>query len=136
MPKRNLNKWAGAHVTIIKKHHYVLAVPDAARTAVFFVRQLGFEVLPVDDPGWCFVSRDGLMIMLGSCPDAIKPADLGDHSYFAYFVVDDVDEFYQEVMLRGVAIRNPPESKPWGMREFGIKTPDGHRIMVGQELRG
>jgi len=24
--------------------------------------------------------------------------------------------------------------KPWGMREFGVRTPDGHRIMFGQEL--
>jgi uncharacterized glyoxalase superfamily protein PhnB len=24
--------------------------------------------------------------------------------------------------------------KPWGMREFGVKTPDGHRIMFGQVL--
>jgi hypothetical protein len=42
------------------------------------------------------------MIMLGSCPDAMKPADLGDHSYFAYFVVDDVDGFYEEFRSRGV----------------------------------
>ncbi len=93
-------------MTTIKKHHYVLAVPDAARTAEFFVRQLGFEVVPVDDPGWRFVSRDGLMIMLGSCPDAIKPADLGDHSYFAYFVVDDVDAFDDEIRSRGIALHD------------------------------
>jgi hypothetical protein len=24
--------------------------------------------------------------------------------------------------------------EPWGMREFGIETPDGHRIMFGQKL--
>jgi len=123
-------------MTTIKKHHYVLAVPDAARTAEFFVKQLGFEVVTVDDPGWRFVSRDGLMVMLGSCPDAIKPADLGDHSYFAYFVVDDADGFYDEVRSRGVVLHSAPTDKPWGMREFGIKTPDGHRIMVGQVLGG
>ena len=26
------------------------------------------------------------------------------------------------------------EDKPWGMREFGIRTPDGHRIMIGQPI--
>lgn len=34
--------------------------------------------------------------------------------------------------------RNQPiqldASKPWGMREFGVRTPEGHRIMFGQEL--
>jgi catechol 2,3-dioxygenase-like lactoylglutathione lyase family enzyme len=123
-------------MTTIKKHHYVLAVPDAERTADFFVRQLGFEAVAVDDPGWRFVSRDGLMIMLGSCPDAIKPAELGDHSYFAYFVVDDADGFYEDVRLRGVTLPISPKDKPWGMREFLIRTPDGHRIMVGQMLSG
>jgi hypothetical protein len=28
----------------------------------------------------------------------------------------------------------PLKSEPWGMREFGIKTIDGHRIMIGQDL--
>jgi uncharacterized glyoxalase superfamily protein PhnB len=24
--------------------------------------------------------------------------------------------------------------KPWGMREFGVRAPDGHRIMFGQRI--
>ncbi len=24
--------------------------------------------------------------------------------------------------------------EPWGMREFGLRTVDGHRIMIGHEL--
>ena len=24
--------------------------------------------------------------------------------------------------------------KPWNMREFGLRTPEGHRIMVGKVL--
>jgi len=67
----------------ITNHHYVLAVPDAQRTAEFFVDQLGFELRPVNDKGWRFVSKDDFMVMLGSCPEAIHPAKLGDHSYFA-----------------------------------------------------
>jgi hypothetical protein len=26
--------------------------------------------------------------------------------------------------------------KPWGQREFGIVTPEGHRIMFGEEMKG
>jgi catechol 2,3-dioxygenase-like lactoylglutathione lyase family enzyme len=116
----------------IMTHHYVLAVPDAARTAEFFMHQLGFEASPVADPGWRFVARNGFMVMLGSCPDAIPPSQLGDHSYFAYFVVDDVDGYFREVQAKGVQNSRSPEDKPWGMREFSVRTPDGHRIMVGQ----
>jgi catechol 2,3-dioxygenase-like lactoylglutathione lyase family enzyme len=117
----------------ISSHHYVLAVPDAERTAEFFVSQLGFELQPVADKGWRFVSRDGLVVMLGSCPDAIHPSQLGDHSYFAYFVTDNVDGFFQEVRARGIQTRSSPADKPWGMREFSLQTPDGHRITVGQK---
>ena len=117
----------------ITNHHYVLAVPDARRTAEFFVNQLAFELRPVNDKDWRFVSKDGFMAMLGSCPDAIHPTRLGDHSYFAYFVVDDVDAYFNDVRAKGVQTLNSPSDKPWGMREFGLQTPDGHRIMVGQK---
>jgi uncharacterized glyoxalase superfamily protein PhnB len=73
------------------------------------------------------------MVMLGSCPDAIHPTKLGDHSYFAYFVVDDVDRYFNEVRGKGVQTLNSPADKPWGMGEFGLQTPDGHRMMVGQK---
>ena len=116
----------------ITTHHYVLAVPDAQRTARFFVEKLGFESCPVADKGWRFVSKDGFKVMLGSCPDAIHPVKLGDHSYFAYFVVDDVDGYFQEIQARNVETLSSPADKPWGMREFGLRTPDGHRIMIGQ----
>jgi hypothetical protein len=26
------------------------------------------------------------------------------------------------------------EDKPWGLREFGVMTPDGHRICFAQEI--
>lgn len=116
-------------------HHHVLAVPNAQLTAEFFVNQLGFELQPVADKGWRFASRDGFMVMLGSCPDAIPPSKLGDHSYFAYFVVDDVDGYFNEVRGKGVQTLSSPADKPWNMREFGLQTPDGHRIMVGQKIK-
>ena len=120
----------------VTTHHYVLAVPDAQASAKFFVEKLGFEARPVVDAGWRFVSRDGFMVMLGSCPEAIHPSKLGDHSYFAYFVMDDVDGYFSEVRSKGVEVLRSPEDKPWGMREFGIRTPDGHRIMIDQKTGG
>ena len=30
--------------------------------------------------------------------------------------------------------RQAAADKPWGMREFAIETPDGHRIMFGQDI--
>jgi hypothetical protein len=74
------------------------------------------------------------MIMLGECPDATPVGGLGDHQYFGYLVVDDADAFYAHCEAEAVDISSHIADKPWKMREFGVRTPDGHRIMIGQEL--
>lgn len=117
----------------IVHHSYVLAVPDIRRTADWWVQVMGFAV-EMEPDGWIFVARGPCRIMLGECPDAIPPADLGDHSYFAYITVDDLDAYHAEIAPRGAEILAGPGDKPWGMRELAIRTPDGHRIMFGQDL--
>ena len=72
-------------------------------------------------------------IMAGECPDATPACELGDHSYFAYLDVDAVDGLYATLVERGSEIVKHPATEPWGMREFGIRTVDGHRIMFGEE---
>ena len=119
----------------ILQNHYVLAVPDIRVSAAFFVDALGFEIVN-EPPGWIFVARDNCMIMLGECPDATPMSQLGDHQYFAYLRVDDADAFLARLTERGIHPHHPIGTKPWGMREFGVRTPDGHRIMIGHILRG
>jgi uncharacterized glyoxalase superfamily protein PhnB len=110
-------------------HAYVLAVPDLARSTIYFEDVLGFQRL-WDDPGhWQALGRDGVRVMLGRCPDAIPPAKLGDHSYFAYVEVDDLDAFHAEIAAKGAILLFPPKDQPWGRREMGVATPDGHRMM-------
>jgi len=75
------------------------------------------------------------MIMLGECPNDMHPSQLGCHNYFAYLKVDDADAYYAQLTQKGAAFLNKIEDKPWGMREFGIRTPDGHRIMIGQSIK-
>jgi uncharacterized glyoxalase superfamily protein PhnB len=80
------------------------------------------------------VQRDNCVIMLGECADAMPAGDLGDHSYFAYLVVDSADAFFQRCQKENVEVTSLIADKPWHMREFGIRTPDGHRLTIGQEL--
>jgi uncharacterized glyoxalase superfamily protein PhnB len=112
----------------------VLAVPNLANSVAYYRDQLGFN-LDFAVEGWAFMSRDRFRLMLGECTDAIPAHDLGDHSYFAYVTVDDVDALYGDLVVNGVTVSHELADKPWGMREFGIRTPDGHRIMFGQDLR-
>lgn len=117
----------------ILRHDYVLAVHEVHRSAAFYVEMLGFEVT-ADFPGWIFVSKEQCTIRLGECPDDMPAADTGCHSYLAYLQVDDADEYYQSLKAKGADLLSVVEDKPWGTREFGIRTPDGHRMMIAQEL--
>jgi predicted enzyme related to lactoylglutathione lyase len=121
---------------MIRSHMYVLAVPDLERSAAFYRDVLGFEIHEMGDPGWRMYVHDACRIMAGECPDAMPLAQTGDHSYFAYLVVDDADAWYRHVVGVGVGaeIVKQIASEPWEMREFGVRTIDGHRIMIGHEI--
>ncbi len=115
------------------KTRSVLAVHSLKDSVPFYRDALGMEI-DFEAPGWCFLSRDNFAVMLGECPDAIAAKDLGDHSYFAYVTVQDATTLFQELDLRKIDFIKLLTDEPWGMREFGLRTPDGHRIMFGQEF--
>lgn len=119
---------------MIRNPRFVIAVPDLERSARFYRDVLGFEVIEIGDPGWRFFVRDRCTIMAGECPDALPPQDLGDHSYFAYLEVDEIDSLYEEVAAKGATMLKSLRNEPWGMREFGIRTADGHRIVFGSPI--
>jgi catechol 2,3-dioxygenase-like lactoylglutathione lyase family enzyme len=119
----------------IERSMHVLAVPDLQRSGEFYARVLGFEVRELGDPGWRLFVNGGCRIMAGECPDALPAREIGDHSYFAYLVVDDVGAYHQRAEASGVELLKPLRDEPWGMREFGLRTVDGHRIMVGETTR-
>jgi len=112
---------------------FVLAVPDLARSTAYYRSVLGMAI-DFEAPGWSFLSRGAFRVMLGECTEAIPAGDLGDHSYFGYVTVDDIDALHVEYQRSGADIIHALADKPWRMREFGIRTIDGHRLMFGQEL--
>jgi len=110
----------------------VLAVRDLKVSTRYYMDVLGFSRDPIDADGWSFLMRDNFRVMLGECPEEKPAGDLGNHSYFAYWNIEGIDQFYQEVAARGAMVTSRPADKPWGLREFGLSTPDGHRITCGE----
>lgn len=116
------------------KVRFTLAVPDLARSTDYYTSVLGLRV-DFTAPGWTFLSRGNFRVMLGECTGAIPPAQLGDHSWYGYVTVSDASSLFAEYHQSGVEFTQTLSDKPWGMREFGIRTIDGHRVMFGQELQ-
>jgi catechol 2,3-dioxygenase-like lactoylglutathione lyase family enzyme len=112
---------------------YVLAVRNLKISADFYQSKLGFKTLWADD-GWHFLIRDNVKIMLGECSDERPASELGDHSYFAYFDIESIDELYNEYVSNKVEFLSAITDKPWGQREFAVKTIDGHRITFGERI--
>jgi catechol 2,3-dioxygenase-like lactoylglutathione lyase family enzyme len=109
----------------------VLAVRNLEASTRFYVDVLGFTHHQVDAPGWSFLSRDTFTVMIGECPDEKPASEIGDHSYVGYLLVEGVDALRQELSARGALVTEPADM-PWGLREFGLRTPDGHRFTVGE----
>jgi len=120
----------------IHSNHYVLAVPDLERSRDWYERVLGCETEVIDEGNWLFFRRDRVTFMCGRCTDAIPVPDLGDHQYFAYLVVDDVDAFHARAVAENAEILKAPRDEPWDMREMALRTVDGHRMMIATRLEG
>src|SRR5687767_11833651 len=113
-------------MTALSNLRSVLAVKDLASSVEFYRDMLGLS-LDFEAPGWAFLSRDRFQVMLGECADAMNAGETGDHSYFAYVTVEGIDDLYRELCAKNIALVQQLSDRPWGMREFGVRTPDDHR---------
>jgi uncharacterized glyoxalase superfamily protein PhnB len=104
-----------------------LRMTDWKRSSAFYVDGLGFAVdwehrFEPGFPVFAQLTREGLSIFLtehaGDCQTGGA----------AYFVVDDVDDFYCKISGRGVVPAEPPEDSPWNTREMMLIDPDGNRL--------
>ena len=98
------------------------------------MNQLGFETewthgSPVS---FASITKDGLMIFLQE-----GGQHGGQHGgpQVVYMVANDVDAMHADLVARGAEIAQPPEDRPWGMREMIVKDPDANHIRVGT-MRG
>lgn len=118
--------------TVIKPRAFVLAVHDLPGSTAYFLEVLGFQKDWSDPGNWEAVVRDEVRVMIGHCPDALPPGELGDHNYFAFISTNEVDSVHAEFTGKGALILAAPSDKLWGWREMPVATPEGHRMMFAQ----
>ena len=117
----------------VHKTQHVLAVDDFDAAEKYFIDKLGFT-LQNRIGGWSFLHLDNFYLMVGDCKGEVPARETNNHSYFAYVNCEGIDELYEQYQRRGVKFNQMISDKPWGLREFGVETPEGHRIMFGQEI--
>lgn len=117
---------------MLAQSRYVIAVTDLVHSTAYYRDVLGFSVQWENVPGWRLFTRDACIIMAGECADSPPASELGDHSYFAYVQVMQIDVLHAEFVARGVTIIKTLRDEAWGMREFAIQTIDGHRMIFGE----
>jgi len=105
----------------------LLLVPDVSATADFYRRILGFKTdSEAETPEYSVVWRDNAAVHLAR----------GEHPPMGvriFFWVKDVNALYAEVIGRGTAIDMPIGTRPYGIRDFSIRDPNGVVVVFGQD---
>jgi predicted enzyme related to lactoylglutathione lyase len=105
----------------------VLLVPDVAATAAFYRRMLEFKSdAEAETPDYTVVWRDNAALHLAKG----KHAPMGVR---IFFWVRNVNALYEQVISRGVAIDVPIETRPYRVRDFSIRDPNGVVVVFGQD---
>jgi catechol 2,3-dioxygenase-like lactoylglutathione lyase family enzyme len=93
----------------------------------FYAGGVGLEVAehaPEADPPMATLNAGRLRITLAQVPLAMARRGRGVHFFLT---VEDVDEFYQQLLARGLELR-PPTDEGWGGRFVTLEDPDHYRL--------
>ena len=107
-----------------------LEVDDLAPAAAFLREVLGFEV-EVDEPemGLVLLRRDAVGLALVQSPTSGVNATTA-----AYIGVTGVDDLHEQCAARGARIVTGLADHPWGLRDFVVEMPGGHRLALGERI--
>lgn len=120
---RHLSCCINVHMTMKQKmNHPVpeLPVADVVRAQEYYRDALGFEIGWLEDGKEIgAVSRGGVAIFLRRREPPFEPAV---HWVFA----EELDSVFEDLSSVGADLDGPPQTKPWGLRQFTLRDPDGN----------
>jgi catechol 2,3-dioxygenase-like lactoylglutathione lyase family enzyme len=105
----------------------LLLVPDVRATADFYRSILGFRSdRGADTPEYTVVWRDNAAVHLAQGAHAPTGVRI-------FFWVKDVNTLYEEVVRRGAVIAVQLGTRPYRVRDFAIRDPNGVMVVCGQD---
>jgi uncharacterized glyoxalase superfamily protein PhnB len=113
----------------------VFAVANPPRLADYYADKLGFTIVGDAMQEYAIVSRGGFEIHFHLAEHKSADAlETDEYRGGAYFLVDDPDSIYEELIGRGTNIQYAPEDRPYGMRDFSVRDLEGNSICFGKML--
>ena len=110
-------------------------VKNLNKTAKFY-ETLGFEIKKREADhitaysNWFWI--DFLSMAKGERAESVKSQDLSNRGagLSIYLSVENVDDFYKELIANGMKPSSKPQNQPWGNREFILHDPDGYSLVI------
>jgi catechol 2,3-dioxygenase-like lactoylglutathione lyase family enzyme len=106
--------------------HPALSVGNVLSSVDFYTKKLGFSLGFTwgDPPTMAGVNLDNVQVFLAQGTPNSKGCSV-------CFVIDDADELYDFQRANGVEIEEPPEDRPYGLRDYTIRDLDGYHFSFG-----
>jgi len=112
-----------------EQQHPSLAAPDIPAAAEFYAKKLGFFVAFTwgEPPTMAGVNLGQVQMFL----EQGTPSPAGCS---VYFVVGDADELHAFHRANGVEVVQPPDDRPWGLRDYTVRDLNGYMLTFGHRL--
>ena len=112
-----------------EQHHASLWVADVTAAVAYYTERLGFTCAFTwgEPPTMAGMLLDRVQIFLER---GTPPAQGG----LVYFVVADADELHAFHVASGVDVVEPPDARPWGLRDYTVRDLDGNALTFGHRL--
>ena len=118
----------------------VLGYRDVATAVAWFDSDLGFDcpgglfTPPGHEPVYAIVFRESAAIHLQIRRRPVFVAERPAYEGDAYVFIDDTDALHDEFAHAGVTVIREPQDENYGLRDFTIETPTGHRLTFATRL--
>ena len=119
----------------------MLGVRDVRAATDYMVKRLGFELGSLfegvaADGGaiYSILRRDGMEVHLQIRRRPLWSAPREGIETDIYVRVPDADAVHADLVARGAVLVRPLQDEPYGMRDFTVEGPEGHRIAFGSDL--
>ena len=122
----------------------VLGVRNVQGAVDYYTGMLGFEcpggvfegVAPGEGGVYAVVRRGEIEIHLQIRRRPLSAPGREGIETDTYVFVSGVDALFEEFQAKGVVIHRAPENSAYGLRDFAIEDPEGHRLVFGEPIGG